>query len=110
MSPLNHHIILRITALLLVLTLLVPTTVKLFHSLADHEHEVCISESTHHVHEIDIDCEFYKFKISKHYLYTIYHDDPILDNKTTRLIKSQYGFLSDYQKLPFALRGPPAIV
>lgn len=101
------HIILRISTLLIVMAIIAPTIVKFAHGLENHEHEICYGESTSHLHEIDMDCEFYKFKLNTSYFQISKPIESLDFNTTNEALKSQYHFISDYQQLQTALRGPP---
>ncbi len=101
------QLISSITTLLLVLCILAPTALKLSHAIYEHESLQCAEPGAVHVHEIELDCDFQKFKLS-----TQYYSVPVnFENQavTVELIKNSdfYTFLNNYQKLPFALRGPP---
>ncbi len=107
MNQFREHIILRFATIFLVAALMAPSVVKLSHIYSDHAHEVCTSVLAEHLHEIDLDCEFYKFKASKDYTYTIYQNRSVVLQNEIHPVISKYSFISDFQKLPFALRGPP---
>lgn len=101
------QLISSITTLLLVLCILAPTAVKLSHAIYEHESLQCTEPGAIHVHEIELDCDFQKFKLStQYYSILVNFETKILP---VELIKNSdfYSFLNNYQKLPFALRGPP---
>jgi len=110
MNQIREHIILKVAIIFLVATLLTPLVVKLSHIYADHAHVVCTSEKAQHLHEIDLDCEFYKFKVSKEYTYKIYKYSSVYLQKEIPFVNSEYSFINAFQQLPFALRGPPTLV
>lgn len=87
--------------------LLTPIAVKFSHVFSDHEHEVCIGQNKSHFHEIDMDCEFFKFNINHQATFTTFEFVPFEAYIDQGQLASQYVFLSSYQKLHFALRGPP---
>lgn len=100
----------KLLALTLVFAILTPTIIKFAHGFQDHEHEICIGESTSHFHELDIDCEFYKFKLNTQYVHILKPID-VLELETYQVdIKSEYKFFSDFKKLQTSLRGPPSII
>ncbi|MFD1061730.1 hypothetical protein ACFQ1Q_00630 [Winogradskyella litorisediminis] len=103
----KFHIIIKISALLLVLAVLAPSIVKFSHGFQNHEHEICLGESDSHFHSIDIDCEFYKFKLNTQYVHILKPINILEFDVKTSEIKSQYAFISDYQRLQTSLRGPP---
>ncbi|WP_411768805.1 hypothetical protein [Winogradskyella sp. A3E31] len=96
--------------LVLVIALLIPTAVKFSHIFEKHEHQVCLGKTDSHLHDFDIDCEFYKFKLSTQFYHVFENPIQIQNQITTNIVASQYHFVSDYQKLPFALRGPPILI
>ena len=64
MQKLKAHIGYKISLIVLIIALLVPSFVKLAHAFEKHKHEVCTTPQKSHYHELDLDCEFYKFKLS----------------------------------------------
>ncbi|WP_246067737.1 hypothetical protein [Changchengzhania lutea] len=106
----KEHIAFKTVTVLLILTLLVPSAVKFSHIFANHKHEVCLGEQTTHLHEFDLDCEFYKFKLNTAYTFEVLTVDFLSRIKSTEPIASQYFFISKFQRLQTALRGPPALV
>ncbi|GAA3625938.1 hypothetical protein GCM10022397_09570 [Flavivirga jejuensis] len=112
MNQIKQHIIFKIATLLLVATFLVPTVVKFHHIFShhDHEYEVCLGEKSTHLHEIDLDCEFYKFQLNKNFVYTSFNADLFqipLYHKTSSLT---YNYLYNHRRLSLTLRGPPVLV
>lgn len=77
----QQHIAFKIAAIVLLLAVLMPSAVKFTHIFENHKHEVCTDYSTKHMHEINLECEFFKFKLNTQY-YTILEDTKIiiLDN------------------------------
>lgn len=109
MRFLRQHIIFKGLTLILVVTFLLPSVVKFMHIFENHQHEVCYGESDAHFHTLDVDCEFYKFKINTPFTIpenvaslTVYPEVNIFNTK-------EYSFLSEYQSLHFTRRGPPMI-
>lgn len=109
MSLLNYPKSFKVFTLILALALLLPSAIKFLHVFESHQHEICDGEVNAHFHTLDLDCEFYKFKLN--IPFTI--PDNIVQQITYAEIKpvipSQYSFLSDYQRLHFSRRGPPQI-
>lgn len=103
----KQHKIVVILSLLLVVSLLVPSAVKLAHVFEDHKHEVCLDNSSTHLHTLDLDCEFYKFKISSQLFHKFKNVNFINIEDNHGITDSQYHFISQYQRLQFSLRGPP---
>ncbi len=90
------------------MALFAPTVVKLSHGLYEHQEQLCQEISSLHVHEVELDCEFQKFQLSPqhHLAFVNIQEIPSLFSKEKN--DNHYTFLSQYQKLPFALRGPPS--
>lgn len=84
--------------------------VSFAHIFSGHDHHLCEHYSKRHFHKKQVDCQFMKFhknpavQLDKFYV----EQARTRENKTIYL--THYCFLSEYQALPFALRGPPAIV
>lgn len=109
MNSLRQHIIFKGLTILLVWTFMLPSAVKFLHIFEHHQHEVCYGEAQAHFHTLDVDCEFYKFKINVPFtipenlaFLIIYPEIHIQSTK-------EYSFLSEFQKLHFTHRGPPMI-
>ncbi|MFS4492009.1 hypothetical protein [Maribacter sp. 2308TA10-17] len=98
----------NILAILLVSAIFAPNAVKTAHALFEHQELLCIDDSTTHVHEIEFDCDFQKFKLSPQQYPVFVKVQKLTTNFTKEKDKNHYTFLSKYQKLPFALRGPPS--
>ena len=110
MKNLKDHILFKTLALLLVVTLLIPSVTKFAHLFAHHKHDICLGEKTTHLHEINNDCDFYKFKLATVYTFTLFNFEFFSVQENYFEIVSQYQFLSEFQQLHTALRGPPSLV
>ncbi len=95
-------------AILLIAAVLLPTSVKFAHIFEDHKHELCEDFTTTHIHDLDLDCEFYKFKLNTQF-YSLEKPIDLFTNNEIRekhenfqvtFIKSNVVYLS--------LRAPPA--
>ena len=106
----QQQIAFKIAAIVLLLAVLMPSAVKFTHIFENHKHEVCTDYSTKHMHEINLECEFFKFKVNPVFSINFETVTFLKPYKKQTLITSQYQFVSDYQKLGFALRGPPKLV
>lgn len=109
MNNIKQHVTFKVFTTLLVLIILLPAAVKIAHVFENHKHEVCVNKSITHFHTLDLDCEFYKFKLAT-YVFQIPENLNTLevqDNHT--IVTSQYYFLSLFQQLHFSLRGPPVL-
>ncbi len=110
MQYIKEHIIFKFGTLFIVALLLVPSAVKFAHIFTHHTHEVCKGYETTHIHKVDFDCDFYKFKLNKNFTYSLFNVDLFLEKGETQQIQSQYHFLSEYQRLQTSLRGPPVLI
>ncbi|GAA4269634.1 hypothetical protein [Hyunsoonleella aestuarii] len=109
MQVLRQHIAFKFLALIIVLALFAPSVDKFVHTFSHHEHKVCNGDETTHFHEVDLDCEFYKFQLNKNFTISKGNTDFLVLQEEYKEIVSQYLFLSDYQRLHFSLRGPPQV-
>ncbi|EAR01185.1 hypothetical protein [Maribacter sp. HTCC2170] len=96
-----------ILSILLIVFLFTPTIVKLSHALNEHKHFVCEAVGELHLHEVELDCDFQDFNLSPQFSSSLTEAPDPLTVHNPKEITSQYTFLSKYQKLHFALRGPP---
>ncbi len=112
MKTIKEHIIFRILTLVLVTSLLVPSAVKFAHIFTHHKHkhEVCKGEKSTHLHEIDLDCEFYKFQLNKNYISSLQYNNFFCEVPHYKVSFLTYKFLNNHQPLSFSLRGPPSLV
>lgn len=111
MNFIKEHIVFKLLTVLLVITLLVPATVKLAHVFEHHEHEVCLGGNTTHIHKVDLDCEFQKFNLNNTlYLFSFQFDELTEIPSDSRTYNETYTFLNNHRSLSFSLRGPPILV
>lgn len=112
MNYIKEHIIFKALTIMLVITLIVPSAVKFSHVFthSQHKHDVCKGEKTTHLHEIDIDCEFYKFQLNNHFLSQLENDNWLQTPYYHEVSLLTYKFLNSHRPLSFSLRGPPALV
>ena len=100
----NQHIIFKLATLILAIALLMPSFVKLSHVFNHHQHEICKGEYKTHLHKYDIDCTFYKFKISSLYSLPSNAISFITIDNNYKVICFEYDLLSEYQNLHSSLR------
>ena len=111
MQTFKQHIAFKTVAFAMVFVLLVPTVVKFNHIFAHHKHDICQGEKSTHLHEQNTDCDFYKFKLNNNtYTLTFFEYNLFLEQEPSINSVSQYHFLSKYQRLQTALRGPPVLI
>lgn len=110
MQKLKAHIGFKISLAILIAALLVPSFVKLAHAFETHKHEVCKTPQKSHYHELDLDCEFYKFKLShtfnfepETYSFGVVHQIAHVENYYKSFYKN-----SEHQNT--SLRGPPQLI
>lgn len=110
MKLLKEHIAFKVLTFVLVVILLVPSTVKFIHIFSHHEHEVCEGNPKAHFHKLDVDCEFFKFKLNSQFYTTNEHIELTVYNPHYKINKLTYNFLNNHRQLSFSLRGPPRLV
>lgn len=101
------NLLTSLLSLLLIVAILAPSLFKLTHALLEHQEQLCQEVGSVHIHEIEIDCDFQKFNLSPQ-TYPSFEDVnvPVVNLGSVEILNN-YFFLSKYQKLHFALRGPP---
>ena len=110
MNNYKQHIAFRIATIIIVLCLVLPSVVKFSHTFSDHEHEICLGENQSHFHEIDMDCEFYKFNLSNSFFVKI-DDFKFNFIVPSQLLNTKYHtYLISHQQLHTYLRGPPSLM
>jgi len=87
--------------------LLLPVVISFSHIFSGHGHELCINYADEHFHESSLDCELHSFNQSPVLAADFINFEPLLEKQIKKQFFDFYQFLSDYQKLPFELRGPP---
>lgn len=107
----RQHITYKLLTLLVTVCLVLPTLVKLSHTLEhDHEHNVCIEKDQVHFHDSEYDCEFYKFNLN-HNLVLVTFEYEITNNTEVNTTEtSYYSFLNSHQQSISYLRGPPLLM
>lgn len=110
MREIKLHLITKVATVILIVALLVPSVVKFSHILEDHKHEVCKGEFQSHFHEVDLDCEFYKFNLNNGILFEIAHLELLQVEHNQEFLQEHYIFLQGHQQCNAYLRGPPFLV
>lgn len=87
--------------------LLFPITISFAHIFSGHTHEVCVNYADEHFHTQILDCDLYSFHKNPALTVDFIKFEPILPKEIKKQFSDFYQFLSDYQKLPYELRGPP---
>ena len=109
MREITQKMTFKALTLILAIALLVPSVVKFSHIFSHHHHEVCDGEPQTHLHKSDIDCNFYKFKLSSSFTLSNIAFEFVSTDDNHSVNDTSYAFLSEYQRLHFSLRGPPQI-
>ena len=86
-----------------------PAAVSFAHIFSNHTHEVCVNYADEHFHKDNLECELYKFHQNPAVTLSFINFKTLPEGLPAVTIFNYYEFLSEYQKLPFELRGPPAI-
>lgn len=105
-------LVIRGLALCLALIVLAPSIVKFTHIFSHHDHELCenADPSQEHFHKVDLDCEFYKFKISSTTLFSVPYFEYIELNKISGVVIAYNSIVKAHVNLTTYLRGPPSLV
>jgi len=97
----------KYSLIFLTLAILFPPVVKLTHVFSHDNHPVCSEYNDFHIHKKQLDCQLCKLHFTPFITFSpfIYQleNHIFIDKK----FFNNYLFLSEYQKLSFALRGPP---
>lgn len=101
-----HKIFLGIVWILC-FSLLVPSGVKLLHAFEDHKHEVCEFPQSSHYHELDLDCEFYKFSHTNQFHIANNYESDRFYLTLNQPVVANYYHLKSHRQLSFSLRAPP---
>lgn len=100
----------KIFSVLVVLLLMLPVGLQLLHTLEDHEHTVCDSEDTQHIHKQELDCSIYHVKLRT--------ESPDLNNSISIIIETEKNSTPLFLAKPCTLtpqktsrtRGPPLFI
>ena len=68
----------KIVGLAIALSFFAPDTAKFIHIFSHDNHMVCEGGNTVHFHTIDIDCDFYKFKVHNQFIFTPETFEPLV--------------------------------
>ena len=110
MNNIKQHIAFRIATFVLMLAFLLPSAVKFAHIFEYHEHEICHNEFEAHLHTLDVDCDFYKFKLNTNYHFVFEYFELPFEETFFKINSTSYNFLNNHLQLSFSLRGPPVLV
>ena len=77
------------------------------HVFSGHGHELCEHYAEEHFHTKTLDCELHQFQKNPALVISVFEFPTEITEAKKGQTPDYYQFLSDYQKLPFELRGPP---
>ena len=84
-----------------------PSALSFSHIFSGHGHELCANYADEHFHASSIDCELHSFHQNPALVASFINFETFKEKRVKKLFFDFYQFLSDYQRLPFELRGPP---
>ncbi len=87
--------------------LLMPSALSFSHIFSGHGHELCDNYADEHFHATSIDCELHSFNNNPALIASFINFETFDEKHVKKQFFDFYQFLSDYQRLPFELRGPP---
>ncbi len=91
------------------LAVLAPMATKAMHVFEHHEHEVCEVTGDTHFHNLDLDCEFYKFKISNTFYSSFVYKPDYTKQEFSNVTTLYYLYIWSHEKSTSNLRGPPTL-
>ncbi|MFD0962514.1 hypothetical protein [Pseudofulvibacter geojedonensis] len=113
MNKTKQHIIIKLSAIIIALAFLLPSIANIIHTFEhkhEHKYELCDNKDEVHLHELENDCDFCKFKLNQSY----HNKNTIIQHVfvviPTKLIHTSYSFQYNFQNLSFSLRAPPVLV
>ena len=91
--------------------LVVPLGLKLTHSFSHKYHVVCDDDGkvNTHFHEIDLNCEFYKFQLNKNLYIDLKVEETTEISKVSKDYFNFYISFKQLQQLTRFQRGPPEL-
>lgn len=94
------------------MAIILPAVIKSSHIFTHHTHEVCNEDSSSktHYHQTDLDCDFYKFKLTKTQIYFTVDNGTDFNPSLSKEVSNYYKSFIAYQRLSNFLRGPPRLV
>jgi len=108
MNKIPLNIFQKYSLLFMVVALLFPSAVSISHIYAHERQEVCHNYFDTHLHKKNVDCELCKFHPTPVIAFDLFHFNLNQAIPANKKFFNHYQFLSDFQKLSFELRGPPA--
>lgn len=112
MNNIFKNIILKLTAVSLLVSLLFPHAQNLIHSFEHHHHVIeCNDNDTVHLHEVEFDCHFDQLFTTPKHLQTSKPFILLEKISCTKTAISLYTtpFLKNYSLKSIIARGPPTV-
>lgn len=111
MHQLRQHIIFRISTIFLALILLLPAAINFVHNIEhNHQFELCDNPHDVHLHKLEKECDFCKFKVSQDYHNIAINYKIVKSVISTECFYTLYSYQYNYQHVSFSLRAPPSLV
>lgn len=83
-----------------------PSVVQLVHAFEHHEHAMYMTNDGEQFLENQENCALCHFQLEPQAVVYNFHYT-LWDKSQPFVLSEPYNFLSNYQQLPFSLRGPP---
>lgn len=96
-------------SLVLMVSILMPSIIKLHHGLFDHVQEECTNAGTVHLHQVELDCDFHKHQITTSFYPSLVNYALPCSIPEKESSYNYYSFVSGCTLLHFSLRAPPAV-
>lgn len=109
MTWFKEKLLFPLCAIILIAGIFTPYAIKIVHGIYEHKEFKCASHGELHIHEVEFDCDFQKYKLTTQFYPVFYEDIDSPKLEARKLDDNHYAFLSKYQQLHFNLRGPPSI-
>lgn len=100
----------KVGLIFLMLLLLSPSAVQFAHVFSGHDHMGCNHYAERHFHQKNLDCDILQFH--QFAFPTLELSEVVFLIPTSPIQKplSSYSFISEFQALSYALRGPPQMI
>lgn len=105
----TQRILFPFAAIFLLACFFTPYLLKIEHGIFEHKEVLCTESGELHFHEIELDCDFYKFQLKQLFHPAFNAPKVQVHIPPKKRLIDHYCYLSKYQKLHFVLRGPPVV-
>jgi hypothetical protein len=96
-----------VLAFLVIACLGLPSLTAWTHAFSDHQDQKCTDSTTLHIHKVEGDCAFLKFKPAPQFYFTITGPRIFYPALAKSPIRTTYRFVPTIKSIHFLLRGPP---